>query len=104
MQLLHGQGPCRLGFSVPAASGAAASVAFFLLRQAQLTDWRADILGPSLSHFLGSCRTSAVLILHLGLDDVQALLLLSREVFAIFRQILDNFHCQQRLLQRAYYS
>ena len=77
---------------------------FFLLRQTQLTGWRADILGPSLSQLLGSCRTSAVLLLHLGLDDVQALLLLSREVFAIFRQILDNFHCQQRLLQRAYYS
>ena len=49
---------------------------FFLLRQTQLTGWRADILGPSLSQLLGSCRTSAVLILYLGLDDVQALLLL----------------------------
>ena len=77
---------------------------FFLLQQTQLTGWRADILGPSLSQLLGSCRTSAVLILYLGLDDVQALLRLSREVVAIFRQILDNFHCQQRLLQRAYYS
>ena len=48
------------------------------------------------SQLLGSCRTSASLILYLGLDDVQALLRLSREVFAIFRQILDNFHCQQR--------
>ena len=75
---------------------------FFLLRQIQLTGWRAAILGPSLSQLLGSCRTSAVLILHIGLEDVQALRLLCREVFAIFRQILDNFHYEQRLLQRAY--
>ena len=76
---------------------------FFLLRQTQLTGWRAVILGPSLSHLLGSCRTSAVLILHIGLEDVLALRLLYREVFAIFRQILDNCRYEHRLLQRAYY-
>ena len=76
---------------------------FFLLRQTRLTGWRAVILGPSLPQLLGSCQASAVVVLYLGLDDVQPLWLLCREIFAVFQQILQNFHFEQRLLQRAYY-
>ena len=76
---------------------------FFLLRQCRLTGWRTIILGPSLQQLLGSCQASAWVVLYLGVDQVQELRLVCRELFAIFRQILDNFHSEQGPLQRAYY-
>ena len=75
----------------------------FLLRQSGLGGWRAIVLGPSLPQLLGSSQSSGPLILFLGLDSIHALRCVNREIVAIFQQILDSFHFEQRSLRRAYY-
>ena len=75
----------------------------FLIRQSRLGGWRAIVLGPSLPQLLGSSQSSGLIILLLGLDSIDALRHVNREIVAIFQQILDSFHFEQRALRRAYY-
>ena len=84
---------CRLG----------GSCCSLLIRQSRLGGWRAIVLGPSLPQLLGSSQSSGLIILLLGLDSIDALRHVNREIVAIFQQILDSFHFEQRALRRAYY-